>query len=220
MASSRLTCVPPRQRSCHVEMRKAEPCPLASPFSSSLCLFRSPRLSACSIGVRHGQGAELHVRPPPSTLLPNRSPGIPPHLALPRRASLPGGTAACNAPPLERLSRLSPERVAALPQAIAEQAVATSRCARAHWHCTATSPPLEGRHRRATVSSTPVPPAAVAKPPRAASRPSETTSGCGRTPWCSSSTSSPPLSLLRPSVANSHASPAVFCDQGPRAQIR
>ena len=147
MASSRLTCAPPRQRSRRVETRKAEPCPLPSPFSSSLCLFRSPRLSACSAGVRHGQGAELHVRPPPSTLLPNRPPGILPHLALPHHASLPGGTAACNAPPPERLSRLPPERVVALPQAIAEQAVATSRCARAPWHCTATSPPLEGRHR-------------------------------------------------------------------------
>ena len=111
-------------------------------------------------------------------------------------------------------------RMAALPQAIAEQAVATSRCARARWHFTATSPPLEGRHRQAAVSSTPVSPAAVAKPSRATSRPSKTTSECGRTPWCSSSTSPPPLSLHRPSVANSHASPAVFCDQGPWAQIR
>ena len=152
MASSRLTCVPPRQRSCRVETRKAEPCPLASPFSSSLCLFRSPRLSACSIGVRHGQGAELHVRPPPSTLLPNRPPGILPHLALPRRASLPGGTAACNAPPPERLSRLPPERVAALPQAIAEQAVATSRCARAQACYAATPSPPTSFLRPATAS--------------------------------------------------------------------
>ena len=106
------------------------------------------------------------------------------------------------APSPERLLRLALERVAALPQAIAEQAVATSRCARARWHFTATSPPLEGRHRQATVSSTPVPPAAVAKPSRATSRPSKTTSECGRTPWCSSSTSPPPLSLLRPDSAS------------------
>jgi len=36
MASSRLTCAPPRQRSRRVETRKAEPCPLLSPFSLPL----------------------------------------------------------------------------------------------------------------------------------------------------------------------------------------
>ena len=139
LAASRLA--PPRPSA-----RAALASSLASPSPLSLPASRfAPRRDA-----RPPWASRLSLPPPrPRCLRVSPSAPLPSQSCAAPLQPLSGHRSRRIAPSPERLLRLPPECVAALPQAIAEQAVATSRCARAHWHCTATSPPLEGRHRRA-----------------------------------------------------------------------
>jgi len=64
-----------------------------------------------------------------------------------------------------------------------------------------------------------MPPACVAKAPRPISGQAVDTHGCARLPWPFHATPPPTTSSLRPQQQAPTTSPAVICDQGPRAQI-